>query len=94
MRKNAKRDGNQDQIVAELRQAGVSVAVTHQLGGGFPDIVTGFRGQNYQFEIKDPGQPPSKRKLTPAEEKYHDEWKGQVDIILSADEALNIMGAL
>lgn len=43
MRRAANVDANQPGIVAELRRAGLHVAHTHQLGGGFPDlIVTGY----------------------------------------------------
>lgn len=39
----ARKDGNQDGIVAALRGAGYHVAPTHQLGHGFPDlVVTGY----------------------------------------------------
>ena len=34
-------DENQIEIVKTLRQTGISVAVTSNLGDGFPDIVTG-----------------------------------------------------
>jgi hypothetical protein len=62
------------------------------LGGGFGDIVVGFRGENFIFEIKDELKPPSKRRLTPAEQKFHDAWEGQIDVIKNADEAMAIMG--
>lgn len=91
---NARKDANQTEIVNHLRRCGVSVFVTHTLGGGFPDIVCGFRGKNYHFEIKDPAQPPSKRRLTDDEQKHHHEWRGQVEIIETAEDALWIMGAL
>ena len=43
MRRAAYVDANQPAIVRELRRAGLHVAHTYQLGGGFPDIVvTGY----------------------------------------------------
>lgn len=96
MRRAARKDGNQDQIVADLRRShiGVSVAVTHQLGAGFPDIVIGFRGVNYLIEIKDGSKPPSAQKLTPAEKEFHTGWQGQIDVANDLDEVLRIIGAI
>ena len=46
-------DRNQPQIVADLRGVpGVSVCSLHTVGNDFPDIIVGFRGQNWLFEIK------------------------------------------
>lgn len=85
-------DGNQTDIVETLRKCGVSVSITSALGNGFPDIVCGYRGANYLFEIKDPAQPPSKRRLTPDEEEWHQAWRGRVYVIHSAHEAMEYMG--
>ena len=88
-------DSNQPEIVAKLRAVpGVVVFHTHEVGKGFGDIVCGFRGNNYIFEIKDPDKPKSKRKLTPKEKIFHETWPGQVDTIETAEEALLIMGAI
>ena len=38
-----KPDGNQAAIVSSLRAAGASVTVTSMVGGGFVDLVVGFR---------------------------------------------------
>ena len=87
-------DANQPDIVRDLRQVGASVAHTHMVGQGFPDIVVGFRGQNYLFEIKDGAKPPSKRKLTPDEEQWHLAWNGQVTVVKNINEALAAIGAI
>lgn len=70
---------------------GLKVRHTHTIGQGFVDVVAGYKGANYLFEIKDPGKPPSARKLTPDEEKFHAEWTGQVAIIETIDDVLNIL---
>lgn len=75
----------------DLRKIGVSVFHIHTVRGGFGDIICGWRGKNYIFEIKDPDQPPSKRVLTEDEEKFHDSWKGQVSVIKTTEDALKIM---
>lgn len=96
MRQDARKDANQDQIIADLRRShiGASVAVTHQLGGGFVDIVVGFRGANFLIEIKDGSKPPSARRLTPDEKDFHMGWQGQIDVANSLDDVLRIIGAI
>jgi hypothetical protein len=85
-------DDNQQQLVKQIRRIpGVSVKITSALGEGFTDAVIGFRGMNYLTEIKDPAKPPSARKLTPAEEKFHSEWRGQVCIIETIDDVLKML---
>jgi len=84
-------DSNQNDIVKELRSFGCSVEITSNAGKGFPDIETGWNGRNFLFEIKDPKKPPSQRKLTPDEVKWHEAWKGQVNVITTAEEAIKIM---
>ena len=81
-------DVNQPEIVDNLRRLGYSVAVTSDLGKGFPDIIAGKHGRNWLFEIKNPEYDC---KLTEAEEQFHAKWRGQIDVIRSAAEALEIM---
>lgn len=85
---NAKVDANQPEIVKAFKGLGFSVAHTHTLGKGFPDIVVGKQGQSFLIEIKDGSQVPSKRKLTPPEQIFKDAWKGQFDIIESIDDVV------
>lgn len=94
MRRAAKVDRNQGQIVEALRKVGASVAITSALGSGFPDVVAGYRGTNTLIEIKDGFTPPSKRKLTPAEKSWHDAWRGQVCVVETVEEALRAIGAV
>ena len=82
-------DANQAQIVKELRQIGFSVLCIHEIGRGAPDILVAHLGINYLFEIKDPVQVPSQRKLTPDEARWHARWKGQVAIVHSVKEILD-----
>lgn len=92
MRQDARVDANQNEIVEGLRGVGATVAITSMVGNGFGDIVVGHRGRNFLFEIKDGSKPPSKRKLTPDEQEFHDTWRGTILIINSLDEALEILG--
>lgn len=93
MRRAARIDDNQKQIVGELRQLpGCTVTSTAGVGNGFPDIVVGYQGINYLFEIKDPAKPPSARKLTEHEHRFHEAWTGQISVIQATEEAMEIMG--
>lgn len=94
MRRAARVDVNQPSIVDDLRAAGVSVQPLHGVGMGCPDLLCGWRGANFVFEVKDPDKPPSGRKLTEWQEVWHVNWSGQVDVIHSAEDALQIMGAV
>lgn len=89
MRRASKVDSNQPDIVAAFRRLGYSVAHTHMIGRGFPDIVIGKHNRNFLVEIKDGRLPPSKRKLTPDELEFHESWRGQIVIIESIEDVLN-----
>ena len=94
MRRYARVDENQRDIVAALRAAGASVLHMHELGRGAPDIAAGFRGENHFLEIKDGSKPPSARRLTPKEQEWHDAWQGQVAVVNTPEEALAAIGAI
>lgn len=85
-------DANQSEIVDVLRKAGATVTPTHMVGDGFVDAVAGYQGINYLLEIKDGDKPPSARKLTEPEIRWHEEWRGQVAIVNSPQEALEVIG--
>ena len=97
MRRRPRTDDNQPQIVKELRKIpGFSVAITTAVGGGFVDIVVGYQGISGLYEIKDPAKPPSARKLTDKEKKFHRTWFGHarvaettVEIVLDMREMAN-----
>ena len=94
MRQAARIDANQPDIIKALRSVGASVQPLHTVGAGCVDLAVGFRGANYLLEVKDGRQPPSKRRLTPDEEKWHAEWRGHVAVVNSVDEALQEIGAV
>lgn len=89
MRKRAKVDTNQTSIVNALRQVGASVQSIATIGNGAPDLLIGFRGSNTLMELK-----VGKAALTTDEQEWHQEWRGRVVIIRSADEALQAIGAI
>ena len=95
MRRNARVDTNQPEIVEALRQVGAHVLHTYQLKNAF-DILVGFRGQLYIMEIKDGNKPPSRHKLTKGELKCKAGFEA-VDVtyhvVLSVEDALRVIGA-
>lgn len=92
MRRAAKVDANQAQIVADLRKVGCTVIPLHAVGGGVPDLLVGFQGRNVLLEVKDGRKPPSKRKLTEDQAEFHDGWRGQVAVVDSVKAALEAVG--
>ena len=87
----SRKDDNHDEIVRGLERAGVSVKSVAQFGVGF-DIIAGWQGTNWLFEIKDGDKPPSKRALTESEALMRDTWRGQWSVIEALDQAFTIMG--
>lgn len=91
MRKRGRTDSNQALIVKALRQCGVSVQVLSGVGEGVPDLLCGWQGRNTLLEVKDGTLPPSKRRLTPEEKDWHDNWRGNVLIVESPEEAIRFV---
>ncbi len=90
MRRAAKVDANQSEIVDALRRAGASVELLHQVGAGCPDILVGFRGFNYLFEIK-----VAKEKLNDLQQSWHLQWRGpKPQVVRGPHDALALIGAL
>lgn len=87
MRKYGKIDGNQDQVVSALRAAGATVQSLAAVGDGVPDLLVGYRGHTMLFEVKDGRKPPSQRKMTPEQQKWHAAWNGGTLCIVDGPEA-------
>jgi len=81
-------DGNHKEVVEEFRKVmpEASLFDASGAGKGFPDLVIGWQGKNYLFEVKDPAKYPSARSLTDAQKEFHLAWHGQVHVIHSAAE--------
>jgi hypothetical protein len=85
-------DGNQAEIVAALRAVGVWVWDTHELGFGFPDLVTwrddSEGGGTYRLiEVKTPTG-----RLTDWEKAFIANCPGAVYVVRSVDDALRAHG--
>jgi hypothetical protein len=84
-------DANQNSVVKALRDHGAFVRVVTQ-GDGIPDLLVAYKGQTALLECKDGDKPPSARKLTPAEQKFFDEWTGGLLVVVnSVQEALDVL---
>lgn len=87
-------DANHGAIVAALRAVGCTVQSLAAIGKGTPDLLVGWQGQNLVIEVKDGDKRPSAQRLTPAEVRWRDAWRGQYAVVTSVDEALALIGAL
>lgn len=94
MRKIAKVDDNQSEIVSALRQCGAFVTSLAAVGKGCPDLLVGFRGRWMLIEVKDGKKSPSERKLTEWQEYFHAQAFTVgcgVHIVNSVDEAIALL---
>jgi len=84
-------DANQNKIVDALRKAGAVVRIISQ-GDGIPDLLVGYNGFTILMEVKDGDKVPSARKLTEAEQKFFNDWRGGLLVIVnSVEEALETL---
>lgn len=84
MRRAAKRDSNEREIIACAKALGMSVV---QLSDpDIPDLLLGIKGKNYLAEVKTPtGQ------LRPGQVQFKQTWKGQTGVIRSVDDLKNLI---
>ena len=88
VRRRAAVDANQSAIVSALRKIGATVQPLHGVGEGCPDLVCGYRGRNLMLEVKDGSKPPSARKLTKDQVRWHEQWRGHVCVVCNIEEAI------
>lgn len=90
MRRANRKDGNQAEIMKQLKSVpNLSVFDTSRLGDGFPDLVVGYCGMSYLYEIKMPGC-----KLTPDEVKFSESWAGHWMIVYCVEDILLDLGLM
>jgi Holliday junction resolvase len=97
IRRAARVDANQSEIVAALRAIGVGVVDMSGVGRGFPDLFAMFRGTMYLLELKNGSKPPSARKLTVEQVRFHNDARlagVKVHVVSTVDEALAVFGAM
>jgi Holliday junction resolvase len=79
-------DANQQDIIDALRAIGASVVSIHRVGGGVPDLLVGYQGVNLLLEVK-----TARGRLNRCEAEWHQEWRGQVAVVRTVDEAIEIV---
>ena len=85
-------DGNHAVVRDALRSvAGIVVQDLSGAGSGIPDLLVGCEGRNFLLEVKDPSKPPSRRRLTRAQESWHAGWTGQVAVVETPEQALRVV---
>ena len=95
MRRAARRDDNEQDIIKAMRAEGAYVKQIND--EGLFDLLVSYKGPSGKhhcllLEIKDGSKPPSARRLTPAEQKFHDEWPGDnLYIVNSVEEAIALL---
>lgn len=83
MRRAARVDANQEQVVSALRAAGARVWVI-----GLPvDLLIGHAGRLMLMEVKDGSKPPSARKKTALQERFFAEWADMPISLVDGPEA-------
>ena len=84
MRTDARKDRNQAAIVEALRKIGATVEILS--ARGLPDLLVGFRRQNFLLEVKAPGG-----ELTPAQSEFFHLWRGQAAIVTALEDARMVL---
>ena len=83
-------DQNQKEIVAILRNLGVSVFHLHEVGKGCPDLLCGINGHTFLVEVK-----MTDGKYTKAQLEFNANWKGaQVHRITCEKEVLALVRSM
>lgn len=93
-RRAAKIDANQTEIVKALEAHRCSVKSLAAVGDGCPDLLvwSPWARSHELLEVKDGAKPPSARKLTPDQVKFHAKWGGPIHVVTSVAEALRAVG--
>lgn len=82
-------DQNQREIVDALITVGATVHDLSGVGGGCPDLLVGFRGENHLLELKF-----KRGKLNDKQVAWHDNWRGSAVVVRNVTEALMAIGAI
>jgi Holliday junction resolvase len=90
MKKFGRTDDNQKEIVKTLKKAGCNILSLAAMGGGVPDLLVQRAGVLYLLEVKDGSKSPSRRKLTPHQIKFREDWI--YFVVNDIDEALKAVG--
>jgi len=93
MRRAARTDANQKEIVTALRNSGAVVLITSQLKNCF-DLLVCHNSKVYLVEVKDGTLPPSAMKLTKGEKEFKEKVESvgvKYHVITSVSEAISMI---
>lgn len=93
IRRASRTDANHSAVVDALLAIGCSVQTLSAIGCGCPDLWVARNGRMWAIEVKDGDKPPSERKLTPDQVKWHARWKAPVHVVNSPEEAILVVMA-
>lgn len=82
--KYGKRDSNESEIVDALLEVGATVDKLNMQDA--PDLMVGYQGQNFLIEVK-----TKTGKLRKGQITWHENWDGQVAVVRTVDEALEVI---
>lgn len=91
MRRAARVDANQREIVAALTRIGCSVFSTAGVADGFPDLVVGRANKTLLLEVKNGDKSPSRQRLRVSQEKFRDWWRGHYAVVSTPEEAIDVV---
>lgn len=91
MRRAARTDTNQSDIVAALKAIGAEVTSLAGVGSGVPDLLVSFRGQWHLMEVKDGSRPPSQRALKWTQQRWRERQQAPVHVVHGPAEAVEVL---
>lgn len=87
----SKRDANHDEMVRLFESLGCSVFECHDVGAGFTDLVVGCMGVTLLVEVKTPEGMGRSDTLTPAQQRFHRDWRGQLAVVSTRDDVVRLV---
>tara|TARA_R110002124_G_scaffold66841_6_gene181707 strand:- start:4235 stop:4552 length:318 start_codon:yes stop_codon:yes gene_type:complete len=90
MRTAARVDINHQEIKLAFEKLGFATKNVSQLKG-FCDLCVSHDDRTFLIEIKDGEKSPSARRLTEAEQIFHDRWQDTVYIITSIEDVVTFV---
>ena len=96
-RYGGRRDANQSDLLAAINEIpGVLAVDMGAVGGGVTDLLIGHAGINYLAEIKllpVKGKVyASQSQLNDCQVEWHSKWPGQVAVVRTIDDVLELLG--
>ena len=86
MRRAARIDSTQREIVSDLRKLGATVQPLHTVGGGVPDLLVGWKGLNWLVECKSKG-----KGLNELQKTWHADWRGSVIVATDVETIMAVI---